>query len=79
MATRPGARLYLPAPRTRGKNTTVLSSMTIKGMGPSLAVEGATTAWIFETYVEKVLVPNLRAGEIVGVESLGALRPRRIR
>jgi hypothetical protein len=30
--------------------------MTLSGMGPSLAVEGATTAWVFETYVEKVLV-----------------------
>jgi hypothetical protein len=56
-----GERLYLPVPRDRGKNTTVLSSMTLSGMGPSLAVEGATTARVFETYVEKVLVPSLRA------------------
>jgi hypothetical protein len=36
-------------PQNRGKNTTVLSSMTLEGMGPSLAVEGATTAKVFET------------------------------
>jgi transposase len=74
-----GARLYLPVPRTRGKNTTVLSSMTLSGMGPSLAVEGATTARVFETYVEKVLVPSLRAGQIVVMDNLGAHRPKRIR
>jgi len=74
-----GARLYLPVPRTRGKNTTVLSSMTTEGMGPSLAVEGATTARVFETYVEKVLVPSLRAGQIVVMDNLGAHRPKRIR
>jgi transposase len=74
-----GERLYLPVPRTRGKNTTVLTSMSMEGMGPSLAVEGATTARVFETYVEKVLVPSLRAGQIVVMDNLGAHRPKRIR
>ncbi len=32
---------------------TLLSSMTTDGMGPSLTVEGATTARVFETYVER--------------------------
>ena len=42
-------------PRNRGANTTVLSSMTLEGMGPALTVEGATTSAVFETYVEQVL------------------------
>ena len=50
-----GERLYLPVPRGRGKNTTVLSSMSVEGMGPSLAVEGATTARVFETYYAVVM------------------------
>jgi len=66
-------------PRNRGKNTTVLSSMTIEGMGPSMAVEGATTARVFGTYVEKVLVPSLRAEQIVVMDNLGAHKPERIR
>ena len=74
-----GERLRLSVPRSRGKNTTLLSSMTIEGMGPSLAVEGASTARVFETYVEKVLVPSLRAGQIVVMDNLSAHRPRRIR
>jgi transposase len=73
-----GERLRLRVPRGRGKNTTVLSSMTIEGMGPTLAVEGATTARVFETYVEKVLAPSLRAGQIVVMDKLGAHRPKRI-
>jgi hypothetical protein len=60
-----GERLRLSVPRKRGKNTTLLSSMTLSGMGPSLAVEGATTALVFEAYVEKVLAPSLRKGQIV--------------
>jgi transposase len=74
-----GERLYLPVPRNRGRNTTVLSSITLSGMGPSLAVEGATTTWVFETYVQKVLVPSLRAGRIVVMDNLSAHKPRRIR
>ena len=74
-----GERLRLSVPRNRGKNTTLLSSMTTGGMGPSLAVEGATTAQIFETYVEKMLMPMLRAGQIVVMDNLGAHKPRRIR
>jgi transposase len=74
-----GERLRLSVPRGRGKNTTLLSSISSEGMGPSLAVEGATTARVFETYVEKVLVPSLEEGQVVVMDNLGAHRPKRIR
>ena len=74
-----GERLRLSVPRKRGKNTTVLSSMTLLGMGPSLAVEGATTASVFEAYVEQVLAPSLRKGQMVVMDNLGAHRPKRVR
>ena len=48
-------------------------------MGPSLAVEGATTAAVFETYVERVLCPSLEPGQVVLMDNLGAHRPKRIR
>jgi DDE superfamily endonuclease len=73
-----GERLRLRVPRKRGKNTTLLTSMSLEGMGPSLAVEGATTASVFETYVEKVLMPSLCTGQIVVMDNLGAHRPKRI-
>src|SRR5215207_3084980 len=53
--------------------------MSVEGIGPSLAAEGATTARVFETYVEKVLSPRLREGQIVVMDNLGAHRPKRIR
>jgi transposase len=74
-----GERLRLRVPRRRGKNTTLLASMTLEGMGPTLAVEGATTAAVFEAYVEKVLAPSLKGGQIVVMDNLGAHRPKRIR
>ena len=71
-----GERLCQSVPRGRGKNTTVLSSMSLGGMGPSMAVEGATTARVFETYVEKVLAPSLEEGQVVVMDNLGAHRPK---
>jgi DDE superfamily endonuclease len=65
-----GERLRLSVPRKRGKNTTLLSSMTVEGMGPSLTVEGATTARVFEAYVEKVLAPSLKDDQIVVMDNL---------
>ena len=44
-----------------------------------MAVEGATTARVFETYVEKVLAPSLEEGQVVVMDNLGAHRPKRIR
>jgi transposase len=74
-----GERLRLSVPRKRSKNTTLLASMTIEGMGPSLSVEGATTKAVFEAYVEKVLAPRLKEGQIVVMDNLGAHRPKRVR
>ena len=74
-----GERVHLEVPRNRGRNTTLLASMSLEGMGKCLAVEGATTAAVFESYVEKVLVPELHPGQIVVMDNLGAHRPKRIR
>jgi hypothetical protein len=49
-----GKRACWSVPRNRGPNTTVLSSMSAEGMGPSLTMEGATTSTVFEAYVEQV-------------------------
>ena len=72
-----GERVFFEIPRNR-KNTTLLTSLHRGGMGPSMAVEGATTTRVFETYVEKVLVPSLEPGQIVVMDNLGAHRPKRI-
>jgi len=74
-----GQRLRLIVPRKRGKNTTLLSSMSLGGMGPSMSVEGATTARVFETYLQKVLAPSLEEGQVVVMDNLGAHRPKRVR
>jgi transposase len=44
-----------------------------------MAVEGATASRVFETYMERLLTPALRLGQVVVMDNLGVLRPRRVR
>jgi transposase len=74
-----GERAHCSVPRNRGPNTTLLTSMSVEGVGPSLAVEGTTTRPVFETYVEKVLLPSLQRGQIVVMDNLTAHKGDRIR
>jgi transposase len=74
-----GERAYGKVPRNRGKNTTLLASMTSEGMGPCMAVVGSTTKALFEAYVDRVLAPSLRPGQVVVMDNLGAHRGERIR
>jgi transposase len=53
--------------------------MSVEGMGPSLTVEGATTSAVFEAYVEQVLAPTLRKGQVVVMDNLSAHKGERIR
>ena len=53
--------------------------MSVEGMGSSLAVEGATTAAVFEAYVERILAPSLEGGQIVVMENLTAHKGERVK
>jgi len=77
--SRKGSRVRFEVPRNWGANVTLLSSMSIEGMGPSLAVEGATTKAVFEAYAERILAPGLRAGQIVVMDNLSAHKGERVR
>jgi transposase len=73
-----GERAFGKAPRNRGKNTTLLASMGPGGMGSCLAVEGGTTAAVFEAYVERVLAPSLSSGQVVVLDNLSAHKGDRV-
>jgi hypothetical protein len=71
-----GQRAYCSVPRNRGPNATVLSSMSAEGIGPSLSVEGATTSVVFEAYVEQVLAPAPRKGQVLVMDNLWPIKER---
>ncbi len=74
-----GERAHTRVPRNRDKNTTLLASMGIEGMGRCLAVEGSTIAANFEACIERVLAPNLRSGQVAVMDNLAAHKSQRIK
>jgi DDE superfamily endonuclease len=68
-----GERAFGSAPRNWGKNVTLLASITHRGLGPCLAVEGSTTREVFEAYLERTLAPTLGPGQMVVMETTSPL------
>ncbi len=75
-----GERAYGKVPRKRGRNQTLIASITLGGaMGEAVSIEGATDAELFEAYVERFLAPTFEAGQVVVLDGLGAHRTGRVR
>jgi len=66
-----GERVQATAPGA-WKNVTLISGLRGSEVVASLAYPGATDRLAFETYVEKVLVPKLREGDVVVWDNLSA-------
>lgn len=65
-----GQRAYGKAPRNWGKNVTLISSIIVEGMGPSMSIEGASDTESFGLYMREILAPSLKAGQIVLMDNL---------
>jgi len=74
-----GQRAHGSVPRNRGKNTTLLASLSVEGMGASMLLEGATNGAVFEIYLEQILLPSLAPGQIVVMDNLSAHKGARVR
>ena len=73
-----GERVCDSAPRNYGTHTSVIGALGLGGLVATLAVEGAVDALCFDAYVEQVLGPRLRRGDVVVLDNLGAHRASRI-
>ncbi len=65
-----GERAKGSAPRNWGKNVTLISSITLSGMGPSMSIEGPSDTESFGLYMREVLAPRLKSGQIVVMDNL---------
>jgi transposase len=74
-----GQRARERAPRNTPVTTTVIATLTTAGMGPTMLLDGATDTGAFLAYCEQVLVPALRPGQIVVMDTLAVHRNRRVR
>jgi len=74
-----GTRARGAVPRNRGPVTTLITGLSLAGMSPAMTVDGGTTAAVFAAYLEQVLLPWLRPGQVVVVDNVGAHKPDRMR
>ena len=65
-----GERARGRAPRNWGKNVTLISSISLGGVGPSLSIEGPADRESFGLYLRELLCPALRPGQIVVLDNL---------
>jgi transposase len=70
LVERIGERACFKTPRNWRPNIALISSMSSEGMGLPLAVQGSTTREVFEAYIDKVLTPALKRGQIVLMDDL---------
>ena len=65
-----GQRAYGTAPASRGKNRTLITALTLAGIGPGLLLDEAIDRETFDGYIIHRLAPTLFAGQIVVVDNL---------
>lgn len=64
-----GEQVHATAPGA-WKNVTMLSGLRLSGVVAPMAVPGATDNLVFNTYVKNVLMPELKAGDVVVWDNL---------
>ena len=74
-----GQRLRVGVPHGHWKTTTFLAGLATRGMIAPFVLDGPINKDAFETYVAKVLVPELRPGDIVIMGNLSSHKGPRVR
>jgi transposase len=74
-----GQRLVDKVPAGHWKTTTLIAALGIEGIRCSTVVDGAVNGDVFEAFVEQVLTPQLRDGDIVVMDNLSSHKRQRTR
>jgi transposase len=74
-----GKRAHGSLPRNRGKNMTLIASLSLQGLGESLILDGSANAEVFEIYVEQILAPSLQPGQMVIMDNLSIHKGKKVR
>jgi transposase len=67
-----GERVVDSVPLDHWRTTTIVSGIRLEGVTAPFVFEGPMDAAAFTTYVEKVLVPTLRTGNVVIMDNLSS-------
>jgi transposase len=75
----PGERAVADVPHGHWQVTTVVAAIGLAGVVAALTYPGATDTEAFATFVEEVLGPQLRSGDVVVLDNLSSHRGERAR
>jgi transposase len=67
-----GERLRAAVPHGHWKTTTVVAGLRNSGMVAPMVLDGPINGVAFQAYVDQVLAPELRPGDIVVMDNLGS-------
>ena len=65
-----GRRAETVEPFHRGQNISTIAALGLRGVCAPLMIEGAINTEVFDLYVEHMLVPALRVGDIVLLDNV---------
>ena len=74
-----GERLVGTVPHGHWKTTTFVAAPSAVGMVAPMVVGGAMTGDLFIAYIEQVLIPTLKLGDVVVMDNLSSHKRRRVR
>jgi transposase len=74
-----GKRLVAKVPHRRWKTTTFVAALRLDRIDAPWLLDGPIDGESFRTYVERVLVPTLRQGDIVIMDNLGSHKGKAVR
>ena len=74
-----GARIYEGTPDGRWKILTILGAISTRGMVATMTVEAATDGEIFLAYLDEVLCPKLRPGDVGVMDNLSSHKVKGVR
>jgi transposase len=69
---RRGERLVAAVPHGHWKTSTFVGALRLTGLTAPLVLDGAINGEAFRAYVEQILAPTLRPGDIVVMDNLGS-------
>jgi len=74
-----GERLVTKIPQGHWKTSTLIAALDVNGVRCSTLVDGAVNAEVFEAFVQRVLVPTLRPGDVMVMDNLSSHKRQRTR
>ena len=75
-----GQRAVGRVPKNRGENTSLVAAISLdEGVGDAMTLTGAVDGVAFLAYLEQVIAPKLRPGQIVVMDQLGVHRKPEVR